>query len=304
MKRKRNFLSKLRTNGVYYTVSGSILLLGVPLYQLLVLIPQGYSDALASTSNGNFTAYLVWIGNHSAQFIAYRALLIIAFALLLSFPFTLFRIIVAQEILGREEDEQEESETEEVEDTEEESETETEDKEEQESDGMPAFAWRGKGFAVVAAWAGLFGIILFVLGTLTSTIYLYVVGMSFTASISQNLAAKILLGAPQAPLSAPTYTGLSSTFSIIANTAGGGLLALACLFFGAVIARSGRNLWPGIWVAFSYMALAIAVVLSGSAVEIASAPTVGQAALTTPAILLFAIWVLWFGIMLIRLKPE
>src|SRR5205085_7112275 len=212
--------------------------------------------------------------------------------LLLSLPFTLFRIIVAQEILGREE---EESETEEVEEAEEEGETEDEDKEEKESDGMPAFAWRGKGFAVVAAWAGLFGIILFVLGTLASTIYLYVLAASLAAPVSQHLAATNC---------APDCTGLSSTFSVIANTAGIGLLAISCLFFGAVIARSGRNLWPGAWVAFGYMALAIAAVLSGSAVEIASAPIAGQAALTTPAILLFAIWVLWFGIMLVRLKPE
>lgn len=292
MKRKRNFLSKLQRNGVYYTISGCILLLGIPLYQLLVLIPQGYSDALASASNGNFTTYLVWIGEHSGQFIAYRALLIIAFALLLSLPFTLFRIIVAQEILGREEEEEEESEAEGVE---EESETKDEEKEEQESDGMPAFAWRGKGFAVIAAWAGLFGIILFVLGTLASTIYLYLVGAHFATPVSQHLAVMNC---------ASNCTELSSTFSVIANTIGGGLLALSCLFFGAMIARSGSNLWPWMWVAFGYTAIATAAVLSGSAVEIASAPTSGQAALTTPAILLFAIWALWFGILLVRLKPE
>jgi hypothetical protein len=295
MKRKRDFLSKLRTNGVYYTFSGLILLLGIPLYQLLVLIPQGYSDALASASNGDFPAYLFWIGNHGGQFVGYRALLIIAFTLLLSLPFTLFRIIVAQEILGREEDEEQESETEERQQAPEETESEDEDKEEQERGSMPAFAWRGKGYAVIAAWAGLFGIMLFVLGTVASTIYLYFLGAPFVASASHNLGAMNCT---------PACTTLSGMFTIIANTVGGGLLALSCLFFGAVIARSGRNLWPGIWVAFSYMALAIAAVLSGSAVEIASAPTTGQAALTTPAILLFAIWVLWFGIMLIRLKPE
>jgi hypothetical protein len=295
MKRKRNFLSKLHTNGVYYTISGLILLLGIPLYQLLVLIPQGSSDALAVASNGNFTAYLVWIGSHSGQFVGYRALLIIAFALLLRLPFTLFRIIVAQEILEREEEEDQEIDTEETREEPEESELEDEDKEKQKSGDMPAFAWRGKGYAVLAAWAGFLGIILFVLGTLASTIYLYFVGASFAASASHNLGAMNC---------ATTCTTLSGTFSIIANTVGGGLLAFSCLFFGAVIARSGRNLWPGIWVAFSYMALAIGAVLSGSAVEIASASTTGQAALTTPAILLFAIWVLWFGIMLIRLKPE
>ena len=317
MKRKRDFLAKLRTNGAYYTTGGLILLLGIPLYQLLVLIPHGYSDALAQASNGNFSAYLFWIGHHGGQFAGYRALLMIAFALLVSLPFTLFRIIVAQEILGREEeveevsaieegqqaqkeseaDEEEESPIEEGQQAQKEKESEAavEGNEEQEPGSMPAFAWRGKGYAVVAAWAGLFGILLFVLGTLASTIYLYFLGAPFGASASYNVSAMNCT---------PACTSLAGTFTIIANTAGGGLLALSCLFFGAVIARSGRSLWPGIWVAFGYTALAIAAVMSGSAVEIASASTTGQAALTTPAILLFAIWVLWFGIMLIRLKPE
>jgi len=64
------------------------------------------------------------------------------------------------------------------------------------------------------------------------------------------------------------------------------------------------KLWPGIWVAFGYTALAVATLLSVSAVAIVSAPIEGKAALTTPAILLFALWALWLGIMLVRLKPE
>jgi len=247
---------------------------------------QGYSDALPSTSSGNFTAYLVWIGSHSVQFVVYRALLMIAFAVLLSLPFTLFRIIVAQEILGREENDDEESDSEEIEGTEEKSESEDEDKEEQEPDGMPAFAWRGKGFAVMAAWTGLFGLIFFAAGTLASTIYL----LTSAASLS-----------PHTTGDAAPMTGL---FTVLTFTVGGGLLAFSCLFFGAVIARSGRNLWPGSWLFFSYMALAIAALMSGSAVQVAFAPATGQAALSTPAILLFALWALWFGVMVVRLKPE
>jgi len=52
------------------------------------------------------------------------------------------------------------------------------------------------------------------------------------------------------------------------------------------------------------MALALAALFSASAVEVASAPGSGQGLLSTPAILLFALWVLWFGVMLVRLKPE
>ena len=277
--KKRSFLSRLHTNGTYYLVGALLLLLGVPLYQFLVLIPQGYNDALAATSRGHFTAYLVWIGNHEVQFIGYRALLAIAFALLLSLPFTLFRIIVAQEVLGREEDEEGQ-----VEDEEEGSEeTEQTDK----TESTATLNWRGKGFAVLAAWGGLFGIILYILGIVASTIYLASAGAQFIVSKPGEAA-----------------TTIQAILSIITNTAGGGLLALSCLFFGAMIARSGIKLWPGIWVAFGYMALALAALFSGSAVEVATAPTLGQAALTTPAILLFALWVLWFGWMLVRLKPE
>ena len=274
---KRTFLAKLQTNGVYYLISALIVLIGAPLYQFLILIPQGYNDALAATSKGHFSSYLTWISNHIGQFLVYRVLLIIAFALLISLPFTLFRIIVAQEVLGRDEAEGE---------SEGEEEPESEDKEE--TDGMPAFSWRGKGYAVLAAWSGLFGILLYLLGTLASTTYLSIVARTLanTTTIPDNFPA------------------LSATFSIITNTVGGGLLTLACLFFGATIARSGRNLWPGIWVAFGYMALALTALLSGSAVAVALAPTEGQSVLTTPAILLFAIWVLWFGLMLVRLKPE
>jgi hypothetical protein len=271
---KRTFLSKLHRNGAYYLVGSLLLLLGVPLFQALVLIPQGYSDAQAASQSGHFTTYLMWIGSHTGQFVVYRMLLMIAFAFLFSLPFTLFRIIVAQEILepeGEAEDPQQE--------------VEEEEKSEAERAGaLPTDAWRGKGYAVIAAWSGLFGIILYALGTLTGTIYI----VGITSSL----------------LTPDGFPTLTSAFNIITNTVGGGLLALACLFFGAVIVSRGLNLWPGIWIAFGYLALALAALFSGSAVGTAGTPTGGQAGLTTAAILGFAIWVLWFGVMLVRLKPE
>src|SRR6266566_195127 len=132
---KRTFLAKLQRNGLYCAIGALLLLVGIPLYQFLILIPSGYSNALATQSLA-----LHWINTHSLQFLGYRALLFAGFAFIISMPFTLFRIIVAQEILGREAKEQEED-----------------DKEQSDNhleDGMPAFAWRGKGFAVLAAWAG------------------------------------------------------------------------------------------------------------------------------------------------------
>ena len=52
------------------------------------------------------------------------------------------------------------------------------------------------------------------------------------------------------------------------------------------------------------MALALAVLFSVSAAEVAFDPVTGQSLITTLAILLFSVWVLWFGVMLVRLKPE
>jgi hypothetical protein len=281
---KRTFLSKLHRNGLYCTTGALLLLLGVPLYQYLVLIPSGYSNALATQGSA-----LRWINTHSLLFLGYRALLIAGFALIISLPFTLFRIIVAQEILGREEDEQEDADKQKEDDKKQAEQQEEKDRSvKDQADGMPEFAWRGKGYAVIAAWAGLFGLLLFAAGTLASSIYL----VASAASLPSQ-ATNLDNAAP-----------LAGFFAIITFTAGGGLLALSWLFFGAVIARSGLNLWPGIWIAFGYMALALSALFSASAVEVAFAPNAGQALLTTPAILLFAVWTLWFGIMLVRLKPE
>src|SRR5579859_3502371 len=296
---KRTFLARLQRSALYCLIGALLLVVGVPLYQLIVLNPAGYSSALNS-----LTQTLRWINGHGLLFVGYRALLVAGFALMLGFPFALFRIIVAQEIIGRAELEDETNEA----DSQDAQEPETEEpvaqgqgqkqsvqeqqpanataKGEGEGDGMPEFAWRGKGFAVMAAWTGISGLIFFAAGTLASTIYLLAVAASLPPHLTGDAA----------PL-----TGL---FAVLTFTVGGGLLAFSCLFFGAVIARSGRTLWPGPWLFFGYVALAIAALMSGSAVQVAFTPTAGQAALSTPAILLFALWALWFGVMVVRLKPE
>ena len=289
---KRTFLAKLQRSALYCLIGALLLVIGVPLYQLFVLNAAGYSDALNSLA-----LTLRWINSHGSLFAVYRAMLVAGFALMLGLPFALFRIIVAQEIIGRADMEDGEREQEDAQSPEageaadEEEQEQVEEAKEQAQqnepvDGMPEFAWRGKGYAVIAAWAGLLGLIFFAAGTLASTIYLLINAASLSSSITGNAA----------PL-----TGL---FTILTFTVGGGLLALSCLLFGAVIARSGRRLWPDSWVFFGYVALAISALMSGSAVQVASAPATGQAALSTPAILLFALWALWFGVMVVKLKPE
>jgi hypothetical protein len=270
---KHNLLSRLRLSGWYYLLGALLLLLGVPFYQLLVLNPLNYNAILSNQGNSHFAFYLAWISNHALQYVIYRCLLIAAFVLLLTLPFNLFRIIVAQEIVD-----QQERADEEQDDGDDQDET-----EQIGEDGMPPYAWRGKGFAVIAAWAGLFGLVAYILGAVVGTLYVLVVSKSTAVPGS--------------------FTILYNIFSLTSNTLGIGLLALSTLFFGALIARRGRNLWPTVWILFGYMALAVAALLSGSAVAVASAPGT-QATLTTPAFLLFGLWVLWLGIILVRLKPE
>ncbi len=288
---KRSFLARLRSNGTAYLCGGLLLLAGIPAYQAFVLAPLGYNNALAVTSAGNSAAYLAWIGGHQLSFLLYRVLLLLAFVLLLSLPFSLFRVIIAQELMGQEEREAEElADDDEADENDAEDETEeSEDEvEEEETDGMPPYAWRGKGFAVIAAWSGIIGLICYIAGTLASTLYL--------STISNGVASNATLSSGNILL--------ISIFAILTNTVGIGLLAFSTLFFGAIIARSGSKLWPIAWVIFGYIALGVAALFSGSAVSVASAPASGQAPLTAPAILLFGAWVLWLGVMLVRLKPE
>ena len=293
---KRSFLARLRSNGTSYIFSALLLLAGIPAYQTFVMAPTGYNNALTAASAGQQAAYLGWIGGHSLTFLIYRFLLLLAFVLLLSLPFSLFRIIVAQELMGQQEREEEEAalaeeedEEDEVAEDEESVEDEDDDEEsEDEAQGMPAYAWRGKGFAIIAAWAGMIGLVVYIVGTVASTLYL--------TSISNGIA-------PNTTLSGTDILFIC-LIAILTNTVGIGLLSLSTLFFGATIARAGNKLWPNAWVYFGYTALAVAALFSGSAVGVASTPASGQAPLTAPAILLFALWVLWLGIMLVRLKPE
>src|SRR6266480_5111143 len=142
----RSLLSRLHSNGVAYLISGLLLLIGIPLYQVFVLNPNGLSDAPNQAATGRFTAYLTWISQHSFPFIVYRVLLVLAFALLFTLPFSLYRIIVAQEIMGQQE--QAEAQEEQTADTNESAVAPEGDQqlEQAEADGMPAYAWRGRGF--------------------------------------------------------------------------------------------------------------------------------------------------------------
>jgi hypothetical protein len=282
---KRNLLARLRTNGVLYLISAVLLVLGVPLYQVLALDPAGFSNALNTNGADTFSTYLTWIQGHSGLFLGYRILLILAFALILTLPFSLYRIIVAQEILGQQEQATNDT-------TLDETASEAVDAESADSkipaattdNGMPAFAWRGKGFVVIAAWLGTAGLVLYVLGTIISTLYLTI------ASGNTGVSASVV--------------SLSGILTIITNTVGIGLLGLGMLFFGAMISRTGLNLWPGIWVVLGYIAILVGALLCIGAIAAATAAGGSQGLLNTAATFLFALWTFCFGLMLIRLKAE
>ena len=301
---KRGLLARLRTNGVTYIVAALILLLVVPLYQLLILNPTGFGQAESNAGAQRYIAYLAWISTHMSPFLIDRTLLIIAFILLISFPYALYRIIVAQEIMYQ----QELEEAEELEDDEDDVEHDVEhDVEEVATDNaamtavnegeeiasaedgqlaMPEHAWRGKSFVVLAIWLSMIGLGIYLLGLVVSTGYLFIIGTS-TANVARE--------------NVETYLPLLSIFT---NTLGTGLLGMGALFFGAMIARTGKNLWPTSWVLFGYAGLFAGAIFCISAVAVLSAPGIGQSTLTTLATLAFAAWLLWLGIMLIRLKAE
>ncbi len=283
---KRSLLARLRSNGSLYLISALLIALGVPIYQIVVLGPTGFGAALNATGPDRYTTYLTWISTHNTDFLIYRLLLVVAFAFLMTLPFSLYRIIVAQEIMAQQE--RLTTPDGEVEHTavEEEEKAEASETGEQEGMRMPEYAWRGKGFAVLAAWSGFLGIVIYVLATIVSSLYF------------------MSIGNPYATGTASSFASVSTIFTIIINTVGTGLLGLGVLFFGAMISRTGRNLWPDSWVFFGYSALFVGALLCISAVAVASAPGSGQSSLTTIATLLFAIWVTWLSIMLMRLKAE
>ncbi len=283
---RKSLVARLKKNGRLYIIGALILLIGIPLYQFLLLLPQGYSVEQAAVTRAAIVPYLQWIGSHVALYLGARLLLILAFLALVSLPFSLFRIIVAQELVASEEMRNEEVDGD---DDEEQEAGRGENGEDEKTEvDEPVEAWRGKGFVVLAAWTGLPGIVLFLLGTLASAIYFAVAGSS--------------LGSHASPPDG--FFTIAAILSIIANTIGEGLIALSCFFFGVVIARRGARLWPGVWVAFGYAALVVAALLIVAAVAVAGVPTQSQGTLGTLAVFLFALWVLWLGIMLARLKPE
>jgi hypothetical protein len=82
--------ARLKVQAIYSLLAGLLLLLGVPLYQAVVLAPAGYqAPATAAFSQGNYGPLLLWIGSNSQPFIFFRLLELGIFLLLLRLPIAL-----------------------------------------------------------------------------------------------------------------------------------------------------------------------------------------------------------------------
>jgi hypothetical protein len=77
----------IRLRGCYALLAGALLLFIVPLYQLTVLAPTGYTAALApAVDHRDFAPLLAWLVDHVAASRGYRLLQLAPFLLALTFP--------------------------------------------------------------------------------------------------------------------------------------------------------------------------------------------------------------------------
>lgn len=77
----------IRLRGYYALVAGALLLFVVPLYQLTVLAPNGYTTALApAVEHRDFAPLLAWLVNNLGASRGYRLLQLAPFLLALTFP--------------------------------------------------------------------------------------------------------------------------------------------------------------------------------------------------------------------------
>jgi hypothetical protein len=80
-------LTRMRLRGGYAILAGLVLLVGVPLFQSLVLAPTGYLTAVnAVVAHQQFGPLLIWAAAHPAESRLFRVLEVIPFLLALGLP--------------------------------------------------------------------------------------------------------------------------------------------------------------------------------------------------------------------------
>jgi hypothetical protein len=93
-------LAGMRARGVMALLAGALLLLGLPLYQTLVLAPRGYLAVASSASHRHFGPYLLWFAGHTIPDVGYRLLELVIFVLAASQPGPLRRVLWPNEPHG------------------------------------------------------------------------------------------------------------------------------------------------------------------------------------------------------------
>lgn len=84
--------ARFKLQGIYSLLAGLLLLVGVPIYQSIVLGPAGYrAPSDAAFSHADYGPLLSWIADHSSAFIVFRILELLTFLLILRLPFALYR---------------------------------------------------------------------------------------------------------------------------------------------------------------------------------------------------------------------
>jgi hypothetical protein len=84
--------ARLKVQGIYSLLAGLVLLLGVPLYQAMVLGPTGYrAPSDTAFNHGDYGPLLGWISSNGSAFIFFRVLELLIFLLVLRLPLALYR---------------------------------------------------------------------------------------------------------------------------------------------------------------------------------------------------------------------
>jgi hypothetical protein len=86
-------LAGMRARGAMALLAGALLLLGLPVYQGLVLAPSGYLAAASSASHQHYGPYLLWFAEHTVPDVGYRLLELAIFLLAAFQPGPLRRVL-------------------------------------------------------------------------------------------------------------------------------------------------------------------------------------------------------------------
>jgi hypothetical protein len=85
--------ARVTLQGLYSLLAGLVLLIGVPVYQAIVLGPAGYrAPSDTAFNHADYGPLLLWISNHGGAFTVFRLLELLTFLLALRLPFALYRV--------------------------------------------------------------------------------------------------------------------------------------------------------------------------------------------------------------------